>query len=99
MPTTDRLVGDIRAEITRRGVMLIPGTQNFNTMMNTLQQQQRSNLMGQIDNQRDARLQDIDKRADSLMDEIKTRVDISRASELAGSDPLLSKSINDRWDK
>lgn len=98
LPTSDRMVNDIRAEITRRGVMMIPGTQNFNTMMTTLQQQQRSNVMGQIDNQRDSRLQDLDRRADLLMDEIKTRVEVSRGSELASADPLQVSSINKRWD-
>ena len=99
LPTSDRLVNDVRAEISRRGIILVPGTQNFSTMLNTMQQNQRATMMGQIDNQRDARLQDIDKRADSLMDEIKKRVDVSRASELAGADPLDFDQINSKWDR
>lgn len=100
LPTSDRMVNDVRAEITRRGVILVPGTQNFATMLNTMRQQQHSNLMGQIDSVHDARIQDIDKRDAALYTEIKARLDASRQSELAGVvDPLQIKNINERYDR
>ena len=100
LPTSDRMVNDVRAEITRRGVILVPGTQNFATMLNTMRQQQHSNLMGQIDSVHDARIQDIDKRDAALYTEIKARLDASRQSELAGVvDPLQIRNINERYDR
>lgn len=100
LPTSDRMVNDIRAEISRRGIILVPGTQNFSTMLNTLQQNQRTNVMGAINNQYDNRVADIDKRDAALYTEIKARLEASRNSELAGTtDPIAIKNINDRYDR
>lgn len=100
LPTSERMVNDVRAEISRRGIILVPGTQNFSTMLNTLQQQQRGNIMGQIDSVHDARIQDIDKRDAALYTEIKARLDASRQSELDGvTDPLQASIINKRYDE
>lgn len=100
MPTSDRLVNDVRAEISRRGIILVPGTQNFSTLLNTMHQNQRASLMGQIDNQYERKMTDIDNRKDELMYEIKGRLDASRNSELANtSDPITIKNINERYDR
>lgn len=100
LPTSDRLVNDVRAEISRRGVLLIPGTQNFTTMLNTLHQNQRSSLMGQINAQYDLRMTDIDNRRDALMLEISNRYNAEREDVLRGvKDPLLRKKIDERYDK
>lgn len=99
LPTADRMVNDIRAEISRRGVILVPGTQNFSTMLNTIQQNQRTSVMGQIDSQYFQRIQDIDKRDAALFNEIKARLDSMRQSELSGvTDPIAIKTINRRYD-
>ena len=100
MPTSERMVSDIRAEISRRGIIMVPGTQNFSTMLNTLHQNQRSSVMGQIDSQYDKKMSDIDNRKDALMYEIKGRLDLSRNSELAATnDPVRINEINRRYDR
>lgn len=99
MPTSDRMINDIRAEISRRGVILIPGTQNFSTMLNTIQQNQRTNVMGFIDNQYAGRIADIDSRRDNIMSDIKARLDASRNQELSGaSSQAAIDDINRRYD-
>lgn len=100
LPTSDRMVNDIRSEISRMGVILVPGTQNFSTMLNTMQQNQRTNIMGQIDNQYNARIADIDRRDAALYNEIKARLDVSRQSELAGASSQSDIDIiNSRYDR
>lgn len=100
MPTSDRLINDIRAEISRRGIIMVPGTQNFSTMLNTIQQNQRASLMGQIDNQYERKMFDIDTRKDALMYEIKGRLDLAKTSELATTnDPIRIAEINKRYDR
>lgn len=100
MPTSDRLINDVRAEISRRGVIMVPGTQNFSTMLNTMHQNQRVSLMGQIDNQYERKMSDIDTRKDALMYEIKGRLDLARDSELATTnDPIRIAEINKRYDR
>ena len=85
LPTSDMLVQDIRREMSTRGVFLVPGTNNFSTMMNTLRQSQRSNVMGAIDSDYNARMADITDRKTALVSEIETRIENARQSELAGA--------------
>lgn len=99
-PTSDRMVEDIRKEMTSRGVFLVPGTSNFSTMMNTLRQQQRTSVLGQIDNEYNDRVSDIDLRKDALMYEINSRLQASKDNELNGeTDPIRIKQINNRYDR
>lgn len=99
LPTSDRLVNDVRAEMSRRGIILVPGTQNFSTMLNTMQQNQRASLVGQIDNQYERKMSDIDNRKDALMYEIKSRLDLAKDSELSTTnDPIQIARINKRYD-
>lgn len=49
MPGSDRIAEDIRREIQQRGIVMVPGTQNFTTMMNQMRQQQQQNLSNAID--------------------------------------------------
>lgn len=100
LPMSDRLVNDVRAEISRRGIILVPGTQNFSTMLNTMHQNQRSSVMGQIDNQYERKMVDIDTRKDALMYEIKSRLDLAKDDELSGTnDPFKIQQINTRYDR
>ena len=85
LPTSDMLVQDIRREMSTRGVFLVPGTNNFSTMMNTLRQSQRSSVMGAIDNDYNARMTDINDRKTALMSEIEARIENARQSELSGA--------------
>lgn len=85
LPTSDMLVQDIRREMSTRGVFLVPGTNNFSTMMNTLRQSQRSSVMGAIDSDYNARMTDINDRKTALMSEIEARIENARQSELSGA--------------
>lgn len=98
LPTSDRMVEDIRREIAQRGVLLVPGTSNFSTMMNTLKQNQRTSIVNSIELQRNERLRDIDERGDELFEEIASRIEASRKSELLGADPSDIPTINAYWD-
>ncbi len=96
LPTSDTMVQDIRREMTTRGIVLVPGTNNFSTMMNTLKQQQRSNVMGQIESDYQSRLTSIDLNKDAYINEITSRLEDSRSKELAG---VTSKQGRDRINK
>ena len=100
LPTSDRLVNDVRAEITRRGVIMVPGTQNFSTTLNAIQQNQRSAMMGSIEDDYNSRLADIDIRRERALRGLARRNDIARRAELKGeTDPDTIDSINKYWDK
>lgn len=100
LPSSDMLVADIRREISSRGVFMVPGTNNFSTMMSTLQQQQRSNVMGSVESEYNTRMADIDFRRDSLYEEIKNRLDAARQSELStANSPMEIDRINKRYNK
>lgn len=100
LPTSDRLVNDVRSEISRRGIILVPGTQNFSTLINTMHQNQRASVMEQIDSQYERKMSDIDSRKDQLMYDIKGRLDLARDSELsATNDPIRINEINKRYDR
>lgn len=96
LPSSDSMIQDIRREMTSRGIVLVPGTNNFSTMMNTLKQQQRSNVMGQIESDYQNRLTSIDLNKDAFMAEITSRLEDSRSKELAG---VKSKQGRDRINK
>lgn len=99
LPTSDMLVQDIRREMSARGVFLVPGTNNFSTMMNTLRQSQRSSVMGAIDNDYNARMFSIDARKDALMYEVSDRIEKARQSELSSTnDQIRISDINKRYD-
>lgn len=49
MPTYERMAQDIRREILNRGVVMVPGTANFQQLLNTIQTQQRNNAYDAIE--------------------------------------------------
>ena len=60
MPPSDRMVEDIRREIAQRGVLLVPGTSNFSTMMNTLQQNQRNAINANVLSKYDQNIESVE---------------------------------------
>ena len=100
LPTSERMVNDVRAEISRRGIILVPGTQNFSTMLNTLRQNQQTANANSINQRFDDYTLDVGIRYDSAVNEIKRRIEESRQSELAGiTDPTIISAVNKKWDK
>lgn len=100
IPSSDRMINDIRSEISRRGVLLVPGTSNFSTILNTLQQNQKNSITGAINNQYESRIQDIDKRDAALYNDIRARLDASRENDLRGvTNPQRIRLINAQYDE
>lgn len=95
----DRLAADIRREIQSRGVVLVPGTANFSTMMNQISQQQKVNLSNQITAKYDKRFQDIDEAKQAEYDQLVGSVNQKRIAALANvSDPIAINNLNRKYD-
>ena len=100
LPTSDMLVQDIRREMTTRGVFLVPGTNNFSTLMNQLRNQERSSVMGAIEGNYNNTLSDISTRKTALLAEIQARINRARQSELSGATTQADiDDINKRYDR
>lgn len=99
MPAYDRMAQDIRREILNRGVMMVPGSSNFNQFMNTIQQQQKDKAYQSLDAKYDVRFDKIqqDRRAEE--DKIRQEIDAKRQSALANAtDSLQIQNINRNFD-
>lgn len=99
MPTYDRMAQDIRREIMSRGVMMVPGSSNFNQFMNTIQQQQQNKQYQSLDAEYDIRLNKIQQ--DRKAEEDKIRQDVEARRQLALSnttDALQIQNINRNFD-
>ena len=100
MPSNDRLVEDIRREIQQRGVMLVPGTTNFTTLINQIRQQQAQNIStGITDKYSDIRKK-IGLRKDEELTGMRAEISDKREQELLGViDPSFRKSIERKWER
>lgn len=97
LPTSDALIQDIRREMATRGVVLVPGSSNYSTMMNQLRQSQQQNVMGSIDSQYQARIDEINKLKESYYNEVDSKIEAQRQAELY-IHPHQSVSINRFWE-
>lgn len=98
LPSSDMMVQDIRREMTNRGVVLVPGTSNFSTMMNALRDQQRRSVMSDIDRQYQQQVRTIDQAQDDYQEEMLRRINATREAEIQKS-PWAKDSINQKFDK
>ena len=99
MPSYDRMAQDIRREILSRGVMMVPGSSNFNQFMNTVQQQQKNRAYQALDAKFDGRFNKIqeDRRAEE--DKIIQDIDDKRHAALANvTDSFRIQIINRNFD-
>lgn len=99
MPAYDRMAQDIRREILNRGVMMVPGSSNFNQFMNTVQQQQKDRAYQALDAKYDVRIDKIqqDRRAEE--DKIRQDIDAKRHAALANAtDSFQIQTINRNFD-
>lgn len=95
IPTNDLIIQDIRREMASRGVVLVPGTSNFSTMMNAIRMQQRNAIIDRIDASSNIRMGEVDLRKDALMQEVSGRVEAARQEALSKTnDPLRQADIN-----
>ena len=99
MPTYDRMSQDIRREIMNRGVMMVPGSANFNQFMNTVQQQQKDRAYQALDAKYDVRIDRIQQDRRTEEDKIKQDIDAKRHAALANAtDSLQIQTINRNFD-
>ena len=99
LPSSDVIIQDIRREIASRGVMLIPGTSNFSTMMNSIRMQQRNALMDRIDVGVDNQRRDIELQRSAAVAEVSRRVEAEKHEALLRErDPLRQASIMESYD-
>jgi hypothetical protein len=99
MPTYDRMSQDIRREIQSRGVMMVPGSSNFNQFMNTVQQQQRESGYQAIDTKYDVLFDQLQQQRRAEENNIRQEIEQERRIALNGStDPLRINSINSSYD-
>lgn len=102
MPSYDRMAQDIRREILNRGVMMVPGSSNFNQFMNTIQQQQRTSGYQAIDDRYTQRVtatqayyqQEQEKQLDALEDERREK--LKGATTQSGEDRINARYDNKR---
>lgn len=100
MPTYDRLAQDIRREIASRGVVMVPGSSNFNQFMTSVQQQQRDKAYQAIDEKYDYRFETLHSQRKAEEDAIRQKVEVERQSALSGiTSPIAIQNINERYDK
>lgn len=100
MPTYDRLAQDIRREIASRGVVMVPGSSNFNQFMTSVQQQQRDKAYQAIDEKYDYRFETLHSQRKAEEDAIRQKVESERQSALSGiTNPIAIRNINESYDK
>lgn len=81
MPTYDRMAQDIRREIQNRGVVMVPGSSNFNQFMNMMTQQQRAQNEQAISRNFDVRYSQLD--AQRYAEGAKIEADINAKRQAA----------------
>jgi hypothetical protein len=99
MPTYDRMAQDIRREIMSRGVALVPGSSNFNQLMNVIQGQYRQQAFGRIDEKFTQDVTDTQKYYQLQQQEQLKSLEEQRKKEL-DTHPLqgAQDNINRRYD-
>lgn len=100
MPGSDRMVEDIRREISQRGVLLVPGTANFSTMMNTLQQNQRNVINSNILSKYDQNIESVEDAREKAHADVVNNIASALQGELFGVTDLFKiKGIKDKYSK
>lgn len=82
MPTYDRMAQDIRREIQNRGVVMVPGSSNFNQFMNMMTQQQRAQNEQAISRNFDVRYSQLDAQRYAEGAKIEADIDAKRQAAL-----------------
>lgn len=100
MPTYDRMAQDIRREILNRGVVMVPGTANFQQLLNTLQTQQKNNAFDAIEYKYRQRSDELKAKQEQEEKVIKDDIDRRKAAALSNAtDPIQRNIIEGNFDK
>ena len=98
MPSSNRIAEDIRREIQMRGIVMVPGTQNFSTMMNQMRQQQAQNLSASIDAGHKQGYASIDSLRNKAYNEVSDRIANATQNALQGiTNPVNIKNIQEKY--
>lgn len=98
MPTYDRMAQDIRREIMSRGCLMVPGSSNFNQLMNQVTSQYKDKANSNIDAKYDDLRQSISKNRQSEVDALIASIDAKREKAIAKR-PEAEDEINANFDK
>lgn len=98
MPTYDRMAQDIRREIMSRGCLMVPGSSNFNQLMNQVTSQYKDKANSNIDAKYDDLRQSISQNRQSEVDALIASIDAKREKAIAKR-PEAEDEINANFDK
>lgn len=99
MPSYDRISQDIRREISSRGVMMVPGSSNFNQIINTVSQQQKEGAYKALDNKYDVLFDKLHQERRAEETKVQQDIDSQRQAALLNvNDPLRIHNINQSFD-
>lgn len=98
MPTYDRMAQDIRREIMSRGCLMVPGSSNFNQLMNQVTNQYKDKATNGIDAKYDDLRQSITQNRQTEVDALISSIDAKREKALE-KNPDNADTINANFDK
>lgn len=98
MPTYDRMAQDIRREIMSRGCLMVPGSSNFNQLMNQVTSQYKDRANSNIDAKYDDLRQSISQNRQSEVDALIASIDAKREKAIEKR-PEAADEINANFDK
>lgn len=98
MPTYDRMAQDIRREIMSRGCLMVPGSSNFNQLMNQVTSQYKDKANSNIDAKYDDLRQTISQNRQSEVDALIASIDAKREKAIEKR-PEAADEINANFDK
>lgn len=100
MPSSNRIAEDIRREIQQRGIVMVPGTQNFSTMMNQMRQQQAQNLSNSIGSNYNKGIATIYDMRDKAHADVADRILNATQSALQGiTNPVNIRNIQKKYSR
>lgn len=98
MPSSNRIAEDIRREIQQRGIVMVPGTQNFSTMMNQMRQQQAQNISNSIGGNYNKGIDVIHDARDKAHADVADRIYNATQSALQGiTNPINIRNIQKKY--
>lgn len=99
MPTYERMSQDIRREILSRGVVMVPGSSNYNQMMNAITNSQRDKANAALDAKYDEKYYILNQQRETERKNAADEIEKKRQAALSTkTDPLEIASINRNFD-
>lgn len=100
MPNTDRIAEDIRHEIQQRGVVMVPGTANFTTLMQQMSKQESNNISSVIGKDAAGKIDLIENLREQAHGQVADNIIAARNRDLVGqTNPEIIEQINSKYKK